>query len=188
MRLTLLIISVAAFLVAGCDQSNHDVRKAQHINCVNNLKQIGFAFKIWEINHGDQYPFNVSTNAGGTMELCAVGKDGFDSNAFLHFKTLIGDDGLRVPLLLFCPQDRSKKAATNWDSLGPENVTYRLHSGTNVNDLHPREILAVCPVDGNVLFCDGTVFEKGVKPESKQNPLIFNLMKHQIEIEIEKLK
>ena len=136
----------------------------QKINCVNNLKQIGLAFKIWAIDHGDQYNFNVSTNAGGTMELCAVGKDGFDHNSFLHFKAMTGDELLRVPLLLVCPQDRSKKAATNWASLGPENVTYRLRSGTNASDANTHAILAVCPIDGNVLYCDGTVLDKNGQP------------------------
>jgi hypothetical protein len=134
--------------------------KVQKINCVNNLKQIGIAFKIWEGDHGDQYPFNVSTNTGGTMEFCAVGKDGFDGNAFLHFKAMAGEEYLRVPLLLVCPQDNSKKAAINWASLRSENVTYRLHSGRNISDASPHAILAVCPMDGNVLYCDGTVLEK----------------------------
>jgi hypothetical protein len=135
----------------------------QEINCVNNLKQIGLTFRLWEIDHGDQYPFNVSTNAGGTMEFCAVDKDGFDRNSFLHFKAMTGDDYLRVPLLLVCPQDGSKRAATNWASLGPENVTYRLRSGTNISDTNPHTILAVCPIDGNVLYCDGTVLDKNGK-------------------------
>jgi hypothetical protein len=43
------------------------------------------------------------------------------------------------------------------------NVTYRLRSGTNIGDTHPREILAVCPVDGNTLYCDGTVLDKNGK-------------------------
>jgi hypothetical protein len=142
-------------------------RKAQKINCVNNLKQIGLAFRVWEGDHGDQFPFNVSTNAGGTMDFCAVGKDGFDSNAYLHFKAMTGDDYLTVPLLLVCPQDRSKKPATNWASLGAENVTYRLRFGTNVSDANPRAILAVCPIDGNVLYCDGTVEEGKLAGKTK---------------------
>jgi hypothetical protein len=59
------------------------------------------------------------------------------------------------PLLLACPQDGSKRAASNWVNLGSENVTYRLRSGTNVSDTNPHEILAVCPIDGNILYCDG---------------------------------
>ena len=150
----------ASFLV-GCDRSYQDERKVQQISCVNNLKQIGLAFKIWAGDHGDKYPFQISTNAGGTLEFCAVSKDGFDSNSFLHFKAMAGEDYLKVPLLVVCPQDKSKNAATNWASLRPENVTYRLRSGVNVGDAFPHEILAVCPVDGNILYCDGTVKESG---------------------------
>jgi len=76
----------------------------QKITCVNNLKQIGLAFRIWEGDHGDQYPFNVSTNAGGALELCSPDKDGFDRNAWLYLKTMTNDDELTVPLLLICPR------------------------------------------------------------------------------------
>ena len=37
-------------------------RKAQRINCVNNLKQDGLAFRIWEGDNGDKYPMAVSTD------------------------------------------------------------------------------------------------------------------------------
>jgi hypothetical protein len=154
-------------------------KKAQHISCVNNLKQIGLAFRIWAGDNNDQYPFNVSTNAGGTLELCDRDANGFERNSFLHF--LVASNELSTPLVLHCPQDRSKTATRDWGGLSASNVTYRLLSGTNVSDANPHAILAVCPMDGNVLYCDGTVMEKGVKPESKQNPLIFDLMKHQIE-------
>ena len=154
-------------------------KKAQHISCVNNLKQIGLAFRIWAGDNNDQYPFNASTNAGGTLELCDRDANGFERNSFLHF--LVASNELSTPLVLHCPQDRSKTATRDWGGLSASNVTYRLLSGTNVSDANPHAILAVCPMDGNVLYCDGTVMEKGVKPESKQNPLIFDLMKHQIE-------
>jgi hypothetical protein len=147
------------------ERFTHDIRRSQHINCVNNMKQIGIAFKIWAVDHGGQFPFNVSTNAGGTMEFCAVGKHGFDSNAVLHFQVMSNDDELRSPLLLVCPQDRSRKPAFALGSLRPENVTYRLRSGTNVNDNNPNEILAVCPIHGNFLSCDGSVTEVKKEPE-----------------------
>ncbi len=40
-------------------------RKAQRINCVNNLKEIGLAFRVWEGDNNDQYPMAVSTKSGG---------------------------------------------------------------------------------------------------------------------------
>jgi prepilin-type N-terminal cleavage/methylation domain-containing protein len=46
-------------------------RKAQRINCVNNLKEIYLAFKIWSGDNGDKYPMNVSTQYGGGQEYIA---------------------------------------------------------------------------------------------------------------------
>jgi prepilin-type processing-associated H-X9-DG protein len=134
-----------------------DEKKAQHITCVNNLKQIGLAFRVWSGDNQDQYPFNRSTNAGGTREFCALDKDGFDRHTILHL--LVMSNELSTPKILFCPQDRAKHAATNWADLTLANVTYRLRSGANVNETNPQAILAVCPVDGNILYCDGSVKE-----------------------------
>ena len=137
-------------------------RKVQHINCISNLKQIGVAFRLWEGDHGEQYPWNVSTNAGGTMELCARNKDGFDSNAVLHLKVMT--DELTTPKLLVCPQDESKRVATDFGKLGRENVSYRFRSGPSVTETNPNEILAACPIHGNLLFCDGSVKEDKPAP------------------------
>ena len=131
------------------------IRRAQPINCVSNLKQVGITFRLWEGDHGDQYPCNVSTNAGGIRELCAVGQDGFESNTIALLKALAEE--LSSPKILVCPQDKSKKAATVLSGLGPENISYRFCSGTNITESNPTEILAACPVHGNLLFCDGTV-------------------------------
>src|SRR5271165_1300080 len=43
-------------------------RKAQKINCVNNLKQVGLAFRIWEGDNGDKYPMSLSSTQGGASE------------------------------------------------------------------------------------------------------------------------
>jgi hypothetical protein len=132
----------------------HAKERAQRTNCSNNLKQVGIAFKVWALDNGEQYPFNVSTNKGGTFEFCSVGADGFDQNAALHFTVLSNEMG--TPKILVCPKD-SRLAALDFQTLGPANVTYQLHSGTNLDDSHPQAVLAVCPIHGNVLLCDGSV-------------------------------
>jgi len=43
-------------------------RKAQRINCVNNLKQVGLSFRIWGGDNGDKYPMQVASSAGGSQE------------------------------------------------------------------------------------------------------------------------
>lgn len=142
---------------AGLVFDHHCEPRAMQITCVNNLKQIGLAFRQWALDNSDQYPFNVSTNNGGTMELCAGEKYGFDRNAAWHF--LVMSNELNTPILLVCPKDRTKKPAGNFSSLQSSNVTYRLRSGPNLSEANPRAVLAICPIDGNILYCDGSVVE-----------------------------
>jgi len=160
--LVVLLLAAAwgSYLAWDYDQT-HGKKKAQHINCVNNLKQLGLAFRIWSGDNKDRYPCNVSTNDGGTMELCARDQDGFDRNGFLSLQVMSNE--LSVTMILVCPQDKGRHWATNFGSLRPENVSYRIRSGKNIDEINPGEILAVCPVDGNILYCDGSVKVKGAK-------------------------
>jgi hypothetical protein len=127
------------------------------ITCVNNLKQIGLTFLEWALDNEGRFPGNVSTNAGGAMEFCAVGADGFDRNAARHFQVM--SNVLTSPKILVCPQDKTRRPATDIANLHAGNVTYQLRSGTNVSMENPQEVMLVCPVDGNLLYCDGAVKE-----------------------------
>jgi hypothetical protein len=132
--------------------------KAQEMNCVNNMKQIGLSFRTWAIDNDGGFPFNVSTNKGGTMELTAVGPDGFDSNSFYHF--LVMSNELSTPIILVCPSDSNKQPAFNFQNLQAANVSYQVRVGTNISETNPQEVLAVCPIHGTELMCDGSVITR----------------------------
>lgn len=127
-------------------------------DCQNNLRQIGLAMKVWALERNDQFPFNVSTNSGGSLELCSPGPDGFETDPSPHLKIIANE--LSSTAFLVCPSDSSKHPAGGFTSLRSENVSYQLRTGTNINSDNPQEILAVCPVHGNVLYCDGNVRAK----------------------------
>lgn len=128
------------------------------VDCQNNLRQIGLAMKVWALERNDQFPFNVSTNAGGTLELCARGPDGFEIDPTVHFMVISND--LSTTAYLVCPRDSGKHPAADFAVLRHENISYQLRTGPNINGDNPQEILAVCPVDGNVLYGDGNVRKK----------------------------
>jgi hypothetical protein len=134
---------------------SHAKGRAQEISCMNNMKQIGLAYRVWAVDNGGEYPFNVSTNKGGTLELCALGRDGFDLNPAIHFQLMSNE--LSTPRILVCPADTKKQPALDFLNLQPANVSYQVCTGTNVNENNPQAVLAVCPIHGHVLRCDGSV-------------------------------
>jgi hypothetical protein len=166
------VLIVLALALAGCFFvcRPSDWRSSSRLGCVNNLKQIGLAFRTWAIDNDGQFPFNVSTNAGGTMELCARGADGFDTNAALHFQVMSNE--LSTPRILVCPKDSSKRPAAGFPSLQASNVTYRVRSGTNLNQSNPTAVLVVCPFDGNTVLCDGSVTAASADWKPPRRPLM----------------
>jgi Domain of unknown function (DUF4190)/GYF domain 2 len=155
LAVTIVVIAIlstsSAMLLPALSQAKS---RAQMINCSNNMKQIGLAFKTWEIDHSDQFPFNVKTNAGGTLELCQRGADGFEIDPVAHF--LVMSNELSTPRILVCPAD-TKQPVQDWRSLAAANISYRLRSGEKVNSQDPQQVLAVCPIHNNVLRVDGSV-------------------------------
>ena len=87
--------------------------KAKGIDCLNNLRQIDLAFRLWANDNGDKYPWNISKTNGGSL-----GSDDWSDN----FRVCSKELGL--PKILVCAAD-TNKAATNWVSLSADiNVSY----------------------------------------------------------------
>jgi competence protein ComGC len=84
--------------------------RSSRINCTNNLKQIGIAFKTWELDNHDKPPMQVSVTNGGTMELVT------GNNAFVHFQVMSNE--LSTPKVLICPNDTdpNRRTATTFET------------------------------------------------------------------------
>ena len=90
------------------------------ISCVNNLKQVGLAFRQWALDNNDKYPMQVSVTNGGTMELVESG------NVYVHF--LVMSNELNTPKILHCPQESNPKrqAATTFASTVSPGTAYQV--------------------------------------------------------------
>ena len=127
----LVVIAVLAILAAMLLPALASAKKkAQRINCVNNLKQCGLSFRIWEGDNGDKMPMDVPLAKGGTKE--------FDTGAdtFRHFQVMSNE--LNTPKILICPSD-TRTAAYNFTRLKNSNVSYFV--GLEANDEFPQRFL-----------------------------------------------
>jgi hypothetical protein len=129
--------------------------KAQSISCMNNMKQISLALRIWSSDHNDKFPFHAGASDGGTLELCDRDADGYDRNSVRHFQALAAELG--TPKILVCPADSSKSVAPGFEQLEAGNVSYRLRTGPKVTDVNPLETLIYCPEHHHVGRVDGSV-------------------------------
>ena len=127
----LVIVAVLAILAAMLLPALAKAKtKSTSINCVNNLKQCGLAFRIWEGDNGDKLPMDVPLAKGGTKE--------FDTGAdtFRHFQVMSNE--LSTPKILICPAD-TRTVADNFARLKNQNVSYFV--GLEANDIYPERFL-----------------------------------------------
>lgn len=137
----LMILAILAILAAMLLPALAKAKsRAQRINCVNNLKQCGLAFRVWEGDHDDKSPMSVSTNKHGTLEWVEGG------NAFRHFQAMA--DELNTPKILVCPAD-TRQAAPDFKQLQNMNLSYFV--GLDAQESRPQMWL-----DGDRNITNGT--------------------------------
>jgi prepilin-type processing-associated H-X9-DG protein len=125
-----LIAILAAMLLPALAAAK---KKAQIISCVNQLKQCGLAFKIWEGDNNDKMPMGVPEEKGGTLE-CINGAE-----TYRHFQVMSNE--LSTPKILFCPADSERTPAMDFKHLSNRNVSYFVNLDA-VDDTNPQGFLA----------------------------------------------
>ncbi|MFO1498073.1 MAG: type II secretion system protein [Verrucomicrobiota bacterium] len=91
--------------------------KAQRIKCVNNLKNVGLAFRIFATDNGDRFPMNVSTNEGGSSEFASATPANNATFLWYHFAALSNE--LSTPKIVVCPSDSGRTESTTFASVVP---------------------------------------------------------------------
>jgi len=89
-------------------------RKAQKINCTNNLKQVGIALRIWEGDNGDKYPMAVQTSSGGAEEEVARAGAPATGGENPGYVFLVMSNELATPKILYCPSDTLHNQGVNF--------------------------------------------------------------------------
>ena len=102
--------------------------RAERIACINNMKQLALASRIWAVDHGDVSPPDILTMS----------------------------NEVHTPKILVCPGDHSREPAKDWAAYTPAQCSYD-YLAASAPDIEPQRVAFRCPVHGNVALCDGSV-------------------------------
>jgi len=119
----------AGFLIAEETEAMAKAKgKAESIACINNLKQLALAVRVWAIDNGDTSPAHV----------------------------LDMTNEMATPRILVCPGDHAREAAANFASYSAANCSYE-YLAPSAPDSDPFRVLLRCPIHGHIALCDGSV-------------------------------
>jgi len=120
--------------------------RAQRINCVSNLKQVGLGFRMWSNDHGERFPWQESSLNGGVKELNGnnpLAVDCYDACS----------NEMNSPKILVCPSDSDKSRAQVFTDGTPptgvlkfQDTAPNLHLsyfvGLSADETRPNKILS----------------------------------------------
>ncbi len=90
--------------------------KAQRISCVNNLKNVGLAFRIFSTDNNGQFPWNVDAANGGV----SVPTASYGTSNWVFFAAISNE--LSTPKILACPSDGDRTAARDFRQFAISNA------------------------------------------------------------------
>lgn len=127
---------VVLFILAGflLPAMSHRGRKSYRISCYSNLKQIGLAFRMWSNDHGDKFPWEVSSENGsdGTKEFLKT------DDVWRHFQAVSNE--LNTPKVLRCFDDKERTRVLDFAALNNSHLSYFI--GIDSNTSNSQSILA----------------------------------------------
>jgi prepilin-type N-terminal cleavage/methylation domain-containing protein len=121
-----IVVAVMAVLaVLLMPRAPHGAARAQRINCVNNLKQLGVGYRTWALDHDEKYPGQTSFTNGGAMEPLIRG------DVFFAFQLMSNE--ISTPQILFCPadDDPKRKRANLFGTGVADKISFQSNTNTS---------------------------------------------------------
>ena len=129
--------------------------KAQRIACVNYLKQIGVATRIYATDNQDRFPWQVPAeeNINGRTYYGSADSLGKHEENWKHWQSLSNE--LSNPKVLRCPRDVNRRQVRSFSNstFGGEdgNLSFSYFVGSEADEAKPSNLLSG---DRNIMFGD----------------------------------
>jgi prepilin-type N-terminal cleavage/methylation domain-containing protein len=137
-----IIAILASLLLPALAKSK---AKAKDAECINNVRQIVVALRMWAGDHDQKFPWQVSQSDGGSLASANPAPGAFLpaqvalAGAWIeHFRAASNE--LVTPKVLACPRDRERTVATDWQEIaGLDNCSY--FAGLSAREDNPLTML-----------------------------------------------
>jgi prepilin-type processing-associated H-X9-DG protein len=102
--------------------------KAPRIKCVNNLKNVGLAFRIYSADNNDRFPWQISDKSPAAI---------YSADPATYIRRVTNE--LSTPALLHCADD-TRAIITNWTQFTRANLSYFI--SPDAAEILPQSFLA----------------------------------------------
>jgi len=133
----LVVIVVVAVLASMLLPERSPSHKSTRISCINNLKEIGTAYRLWAGDNGDLVPPQQSITNGGWKELLTNANQG--AICWTNYAIMQNELG-QSPKLVVCPCEDRKAAASFTNEFNNTHVSYFV--GVSASEVYPQSIPA----------------------------------------------
>ncbi len=129
----LVCVGVLAVLVGLLLPAFAKARTPQRFNCISNQKLIGLACRLWANDHGEKFPWEVTSVTGGTKEFVGT------TEGWRHFQAISNE--VNIPKVFVCSKDKERTSVRWWDSF-TDNSHLSYFVGLDADETKPQTTLS----------------------------------------------
>jgi prepilin-type processing-associated H-X9-DG protein len=166
-ELIVVLVAIIIFSVLAIIEEERGTRaESYEVSCINNLKQISFAYRVWAEDHNEHYPASVSVTHGGWNEV--LSNVDLGSLCWTNYAIMANELGwsnnywpVDFPKGLVCPSD-DRKPARNFSNF-VSNINLSYFVAVSAEERYPQSLLC-----GDRNLGEGTKPDRdyGFSPES----------------------
>jgi prepilin-type N-terminal cleavage/methylation domain-containing protein len=140
----IVVVAILLIILATAMPTHKGAKvKARETQCLSNVRQVSLGYILWASANTNLFPWEVSTNAGGSLEL------GENATAPEQFTPLAAY--VRNPAVFVCPTDHARRPVNSYAGFSNTNLSYFISLDASLG-LTPNPALALLAGDRHLSY------------------------------------